>query len=148
MAAQVLTIGQFTRFSPDRSPTALHRHWTTLTALNRQIGPRLAPALSGGFTSRRAAAAFREAPAGAPRSEGPALFDRSGNVGPTIWRDGRVVGGWAQRRDGEIAYRLLEDVGAEGRAAVEERASGLAEWLGVVRFTPRFRTPIERELSA
>ncbi|WP_063753073.1 winged helix DNA-binding domain-containing protein, partial [Streptomyces resistomycificus] len=29
----------------------------------------------------------------------PALFDRSGNVGPTVWWDGRVVGGWAQRPD-------------------------------------------------
>ncbi|MEZ5225957.1 MAG: winged helix DNA-binding domain-containing protein, partial [Acidimicrobiales bacterium] len=38
-----------------------------------------------------------------------ALFDRSGNIGPTIWSDGRVVGGWAQRPDGSIAWRLLED---------------------------------------
>src|SRR5215831_7751395 len=25
-----------------------------------------------------------------------ALFDRSGNIGPTVWWDGRVIGGWAQ----------------------------------------------------
>ena len=25
------------------------------------------------------------------------LFDRNGNAGPTVWADGRVVGGWAQR---------------------------------------------------
>lgn len=31
------------------------------------------------------------------------LFDRSGNVGPTVWWDGRIVGGWAQRNDGEVA---------------------------------------------
>ena len=30
---------------------------------------------------------------------GPALFDRSGNAGPTVWVNGRIVGGWAQRRD-------------------------------------------------
>ena len=36
-----------------------------------------------------------------------ALFDRSGNIGPTAWWDGRIVGGWAQRGDGEIAVRLL-----------------------------------------
>src|SRR5580704_16005776 len=42
---------------------------------------------------------------------GPALFDRSGNIGPTAWWDGRIVGGWAQRKDGEIAVRLLEDAG-------------------------------------
>ena len=28
---------------------------------------------------------------------GPLLFDRSGNIGPTVWADGRIVGGWAQR---------------------------------------------------
>jgi Winged helix DNA-binding domain len=79
---------------------------------------------------------------------GPALFDRNGNAGPTVWWDGRVVGGWASRKDGEIAVRLLEDVGAEGAAAVEAAAGRLADWLGPVRVTPRFRTPLERELSA
>ncbi len=29
---------------------------------------------------------------------GLTLFDRNGNIGPSIWWDGRVVGGWAQRR--------------------------------------------------
>lgn len=32
---------------------------------------------------------------------GPALFDRSGNIGPMVWWDGRIVGGWAQRADGD-----------------------------------------------
>jgi hypothetical protein len=79
---------------------------------------------------------------------GPALFDRSGNVGPTVWWDGRIVGGWAQRKDGEIAYRLLEDVGAGADRAVEAAADELGAWLGAVRVTPRFRTPLERQLSA
>jgi hypothetical protein len=78
----------------------------------------------------------------------PALFDRSGNPGPTIWCDGRIVGGWAQRRDGEIAWRLLEDVGAASTAAVEAEAALLREWLGPIRVTPSFRTPLEMELSA
>ena len=78
----------------------------------------------------------------------PALFDRSGNAGPTVWWDGRVVGGWAQRRDGEIVFRLLEDVGADALRAIEDAASRLAAWIGPVRVTPRFRTPMERELSA
>jgi hypothetical protein len=79
---------------------------------------------------------------------GSALFDRSGNPGPTVWWDGRIVGGWAQRRDGEIAFRLLEDAGADAAAAVEVEAERLARWIGPVRVTPRFRTPLERELSA
>jgi hypothetical protein len=77
-----------------------------------------------------------------------ALFDRSGNVGPTIWWDGRIVGGWAQRKDGEIAYRLLEDVGTTAVSAVEKVAASLGSWLGSARVTPRFRTPLERELSS
>jgi hypothetical protein len=77
-----------------------------------------------------------------------ALFDRNGNAGPTVWWDGRVVGGWAQRRSGEIVLRLLEDPGAEATAAVEADAGRLADWLGPVRVTPRFRTPLERELVA
>jgi len=77
-----------------------------------------------------------------------ALFDRSGNVGPTVWLDGRVVGGWAQRRDGEIAVKLLEDVGADAAALVQAEAARLPGWLGALRVIPRFRTPLERELSA
>jgi hypothetical protein len=78
----------------------------------------------------------------------PVLFDRNGNAGPTIWWDGRVVGGWAQRRTGEVVLRLLEDVGADATAAIEAEAARLADWLGPVRVTPRFRTPLERELVA
>jgi Winged helix DNA-binding domain len=77
-----------------------------------------------------------------------ALFDRNGNAGPTVWWDGRVVGGWAQRPTGEVVLRLLEDPGAEATAAVEAEAARLASWLGPVRVTPRFRTPLERELIA
>jgi hypothetical protein len=77
-----------------------------------------------------------------------ALFDTNGNAGPTIWWDGRVVGGWAQRKSGEVVLRLLEDVGADASAAIETEAARLADWLGPVRVTPRFRTPLERELIA
>jgi hypothetical protein len=77
----------------------------------------------------------------------PVLFDRSGNIGPTIWWNGRIVGGWAQRRDGDIVIRLLEDIGTDAAAAVAAEAGRLREWIGPVRITPRFRTPLERELS-
>jgi hypothetical protein len=80
----------------------------------------------------------------------PALFDRSGNAGPTVWWDGRVMGGWAQRADGEIVFRLLEDVGADAVAAVHAEAERLGAWLGELRVTPRSRarTSLERELVA
>lgn len=76
------------------------------------------------------------------------LFDYSGNIGPTVWWDGRIVGGWAQRKDGEIAFALLEDPGAETAAAITAEAQRLREWIADVRVTPRFRTPLERELCA
>jgi hypothetical protein len=75
-----------------------------------------------------------------------AIFDRNGNAGPSVWWDGRVVGGWVQRPDGEVAYRALEDVGRDGRSAIAAEAERLEQWLGDVRVTPRFRTPLEREL--
>ncbi|HEX2157595.1 MAG TPA: winged helix DNA-binding domain-containing protein [Actinomycetes bacterium] len=78
----------------------------------------------------------------------PALFDRNGNAGPTIWWDGHIVGGWAQRPSGELVLRLLEDVGADATAAIETEAARLTDWLGPIRVTPRFRTPLERELAA
>ena len=79
---------------------------------------------------------------------GATLFDRTGNIGPTVWWEGRIVGGWAQRPSGEVVYRLLEDIGADGAAAISAEASQLADWLGPARVTPRFRTPLERELSS
>ena len=76
-----------------------------------------------------------------------ALFDRTGNAGPTVWYSGRVVGGWAQSASGEVRYRLLEDVGREVDGMVGRAAAELTAWLGPVRVTPRFRTPLERELA-
>jgi hypothetical protein len=80
----------------------------------------------------------------------PRLFDRSGNVGPTVWWNGRVVGGWAQRPGGEIVWRLLDEegVGREALAAIEKEAERLSGWVGTTRITPRFRTPLEKELAA
>ncbi|HEX4212841.1 MAG TPA: winged helix DNA-binding domain-containing protein [Candidatus Dormibacteraeota bacterium] len=78
----------------------------------------------------------------------PVLFDRSGNAGPTVWADGRIVGGWAQRPDGEIVLRLLEDVGSDVRSAIDAAVETLSGRLGGVRVIPRFRTPLERELSS
>lgn len=83
-----------------------------------------------------------------PRSHRTDLFDRSGNVGPTVWWDGEVIGGWAHRADGTVVWRLLSDRGTEAAAAVEAAAGRLAERLTGVTVTPRFRTPLERELSA
>lgn len=77
----------------------------------------------------------------------PALFDTSGNAGPTVWWDGRVVGGWAVRSDGEVVYRLLEDVGSDAVAAIDAEAERVREMLAATRVIPRFGTPLARELA-
>lgn len=76
------------------------------------------------------------------------LFDRNGNAGPTVWSNGRVVGGWGQGPDGEVVFLLLEDVGSEAFAAIAAKADELQHWLGDTRVTPRFRTPLDRQLAA
>jgi Winged helix DNA-binding domain len=81
-------------------------------------------------------------------AHGQVLFDRNGNAGPTVWWDGRVVGGWAQRADGEVVVKLLEDIGAEGVKAVETEAHELATWLGEARIRPGFLPPFQRALTA
>lgn len=76
------------------------------------------------------------------------LFDRNGNGGPTVWVDGRVVGGWAQRSNGDVVYRLLEDVGKANAKQVAEEAASLQRWLGDHVVTSRFPSPLEKELTA
>jgi hypothetical protein len=80
---------------------------------------------------------------------GGRLFDRTGNIGPTVWWDGRIVGGWAQHRNGEIVWRLLEDIGSDAAAAVETAAHRQAAMLGAARLAPRTRgrTWLEQELA-
>jgi len=75
------------------------------------------------------------------------LFDRNGNAGPTIWVNGRIVGGWAQRKDGNIVHELLEDVGKEAATDIEARLADLQGWLGETTITPRFRSPHDKKLA-
>lgn len=79
-----------------------------------------------------------------------ALFDTTGNIGPTAWCDGRVVGGWAHQPDGEIVVRLLDDIGAEATSALHAQAEQLAATIGDVRLSARGRRPcpLEKELLA
>ena len=78
---------------------------------------------------------------------GSVLFDSNGNAGPTVWWEGRVVGGWAQRRDGEIVFELLEDIGVEGVRTVEKETRALAAWLGESRIRPGFLPAFQRALA-
>jgi hypothetical protein len=72
------------------------------------------------------------------------LFDTSGNAGPTLWWNGRIVGGWRQSDTGEVILQPLEDVGAEGESALESEAARLTEWLEGTRVLPRFPSPLSQ----
>jgi hypothetical protein len=59
-----------------------------------------------------------------------------------------VVGGWTQRDDGDVVFRLLEEVDRPALARIEDERDLLREWLGDVRLKPRFPTPLHRALRA
>jgi len=79
---------------------------------------------------------------------GPELFDRNGNAGPTVWVNGRAIGTWAQIPSGEVRVKLLERVDARTRRTIDAERERLRVWLGDIRLKPRFRTPLERSISA
>jgi hypothetical protein len=77
---------------------------------------------------------------------GANVFDRNGNAGPTVWVDGEVVGGWAQRKSGEVVYELLRPV-AKGRVkAVADEAERTRSLIGDARVNARFPAPMQRWL--
>jgi hypothetical protein len=76
----------------------------------------------------------------------PRVFDTIGNAGPTVWVDGRVVGGWAQRRTGEVVYLLMEDAGGEAERAIAAEAERVRAWIGETRVSGSFPTPTEKAL--
>jgi hypothetical protein len=77
-----------------------------------------------------------------------ALFDSAGNAGPTIWADGRIVGGWAVPTSGEGVTRLLDDTGREATRAVEAEAARLSARFKSAGGVPRVSTPLAKELLA
>jgi hypothetical protein len=76
------------------------------------------------------------------------LFDTSGNAGPTVWWEGRIVGGWRQDAGGAVELQMLEDVGADAMRVLEQQAAELTEWFGGTRVLPRFPSPLSRAAAA
>ena len=70
------------------------------------------------------------------------VFDRNGNAGPTVWCDGRIVGGWRQRPSGDVEVQLLEVVPARVRRAIDAEAAALTVWLAGAKVAPRFPSPL------
>lgn len=143
------TMAEVRRALTQLEPVEVDLGGTTGIALPDDLGPTRRPepwaALLPGLDPTVMGWAERDWYLGAHRA---ALFDTNGNAGPTVWWDGRVVGGWAQRRESEIVMRLLEDIGRDAKAAVQSEAERLRSWLGERRVLPRFGTPLVKELSS
>ncbi len=71
------------------------------------------------------------------------LFDTFGNIGPSIWVDGRIVGGWAVSPAGEVMTELFENSRSDEIAAEAGRLTDLLAGSPVI---PSFPTPLERKL--
>jgi hypothetical protein len=76
------------------------------------------------------------------------LFDTTGNGGPTVWWDGRIVGGWRQDDAGAVELQLLEDPGRDARAAIEAEAARLTDWFDGLRVLPRFPSPLSKQRAS
>jgi len=76
------------------------------------------------------------------------LFDRNGNIGPTVWADGRIVGVWAQTASGDLATQLFEKLSADQHRLLEQRLERLRVFIGDTIVKPSFPTPLQKAISA
>jgi hypothetical protein len=74
------------------------------------------------------------------------VFDNRGNIGPTLWWDGEIIGSWTVTSAGEVRTAVLADRGAAARSAVQDAAARLEARLQGTAVTPAIRTPAERQL--
>jgi hypothetical protein len=75
------------------------------------------------------------------------VFDRAGNAVPTVWKEGRVVGAWGQRKDGGVVYGLFEPIGQEAEAQIDQQARRLEDFLEGEYVAPGIRTAFTRSLN-
>ena len=75
-----------------------------------------------------------------------AIFDRAGNIGPSVWWDGEIIGSWAVTATGEIRTARLVDRGTQAADAIASAAASLQHRLDGAVVTPSARTPLERSL--
>ena len=74
------------------------------------------------------------------------VTDRWGNIGPTVWVDGEIVGGWAQRPDGSIATELTQPMSAAHRTLLANEVDRLMSFSGEMRYRVRFPAPNQARL--
>ncbi len=76
------------------------------------------------------------------------VFDRFGNIGPTVWAEGQIVGGWVQRPDGEVAVELSTPLDRTHQLLLDEAIDELRAAVGDVVVRPRFPAPAQQALFA
>ena len=76
------------------------------------------------------------------------LFDVNGNVAPTVWSDGRIVGAWTRRPTAARSPTPCSRTSAPRPRPLDAEADALAPRLGDATLAPRARgyAPVEREL--
>ena len=79
-----------------------------------------------------------------PRADKAQLFDTSGNAGPTVWWDGRIVGGGARATAARSSCRCSRTSTPKDWLTLEREAADLTEWFGGTRVLPRFPSPLSR----
>lgn len=75
------------------------------------------------------------------------IFDTAGNIGPTIWWNGEIIGSWAVAQTGEIRTAIAADRGFGAVHEIELAAERLQRRLEGALVTPAIRTALERSLT-
>ena len=76
------------------------------------------------------------------------IFDSNGNGGPTMWWNGRIVGGWTQEPDGTVVLVPAAPLPREARAPLEAEAARLTAWLGGDVVRSIYQSPLARAHSS
>jgi hypothetical protein len=75
------------------------------------------------------------------------VFDNRGNIGPTLWWDGEIIGSWAVAATGQIRTMVLADRGAAALTAIQDVAARMQKRLPGTAITPAVRTPLGHSLE-
>lgn len=72
------------------------------------------------------------------------IFDSNGNGGPTMWWNGRIVGGWTQEPDGTVVLVPAAPLPRGARAPLETEAERLTAWLDGDVVRSIYQSPLAR----
>ena len=74
------------------------------------------------------------------------MFDRFGNIGPAVWADGRIVGGWAQRDDASVLVELFEPLSKMQQRLLDDAIEQMHSIVDGVCVKPRFPARMQKVL--